>query len=59
MIASASQDGNIVRVYDENGHDIFNKEGQLMGFTATTVTVKDRVVYWTYDENGFTLFSKA
>jgi len=40
-IGSAKQDGNSVIVYDENGGYKFERNGELMGYTSSTVTVKD------------------
>lgn len=39
-IASAVQKGSNVYVYNEQGCSLFYKQGTLIGFTATTVTIK-------------------
>jgi len=42
-IGSAKQDGNSVIVYDENGGYKFERNGELVGYTSSTVTVKDSI----------------
>ena len=39
-IGSAKQDGNSVIVYDENGGYKFELNGELVGYTSSTVTVR-------------------
>jgi hypothetical protein len=53
-IGSAKQDGNSVIVYDENGNYKFQKDGtELIGYTSSTVTVKDSVgASITYGSDG-------
>ena len=34
-IGTAIQNGGFVRVYDEKGHPIYSKPGELYGFTST------------------------
>jgi hypothetical protein len=57
-IASAQQDGNKVKVYDEKGKELFKKDGALIGFTNATVTVKWNGKNITYDEKGREKFRK-
>lgn len=59
-IGSVKQDGNTVIVYDENGNFKFQKDGyELIGYTSTTITVKDCIGnYQTYDSNNQFLFQK-
>jgi len=52
MIAAAKQDGSGVRAYDENGFEIFFQYGELLGFTGSTVTIKDNGTVKVYDEKG-------
>ena len=39
MIGSAKQQGTNVMVYNESGGFMFNKTGNLVGYTSNTVTV--------------------
>lgn len=57
-IGSAVQDGNYVKVYDENGGYKFEKSGELVGYTSSTVTVKDGNYAKTYDSDGGYKFEK-
>ena len=53
MIALAKQEGSYVRVFDERNQQIFCRIGQLHGYTATTVAVKDNNGYITiWDDKG-------
>ena len=54
MIGSAKQDGSVVRVYDEKGNQLFYKNGTLIGYTGSAVTIKDSVgsTQRTFDEKG-------
>jgi len=49
-----------VDIYDENGSFKFSKYGELVGYTSTTVSIKDpgssRIDV--YDENGSFKFSR-
>ena len=60
MIASAKQDGSTVRVYNEKGSQLFSKTGILVGFTSSTVSIKDKSgsTVRTFNEKGGQLFSK-
>ena len=58
QIAVAKQNGNAVDVYDEEGHYLFSRSGELVGFTATTVAIKDSQSISVYDANGSYLFSR-
>lgn len=59
MIGTAKQNGSSVSVYDEKGNYLFSKSGTLIGYTATTVTIKTSSgSQSTYDEKGSYLFSK-
>lgn len=57
-IGSVVQKGLTVYVYDEKGDYLFDKGGQLVGFTSTTVSVQSGGGgVWVYDEKGNSLFS--
>ena len=55
MIAVAKQNGDWIEIYDENGglkSTIPCSGGELVGFTATTVSVKNGSWINIYDEEG-------
>ena len=58
MISFAKQDGDIVAVFDERGQQVFWKVGELLGYTANTVTIKDGSYIHVYNEQGREQFSK-
>jgi len=58
IIATAKQESRQVKVYDEKGNFMFSKTGELGGYTASTVTVKDGSQNKTYDNKGNFKFSK-
>lgn len=58
-IASAVQKGTNVYVYNEKGIHLFNRVGELVGFTSTTVTVKKGSSVICYDATGKTLFTHS
>ncbi len=58
MIGSAQQKGSTVYVYDERGYTICTKFGELVGFTASTFTVRNGSTLYTYNEKGMTQFTK-
>lgn len=59
MIGYAKQKGNSVWLYDETGKPLFNKCGELVGYTSNTVSVKSNTgCVWTYDCSGRVLFSR-
>jgi hypothetical protein len=58
-IATAKQDSATrVTVYDEKGSYLFSKSGELVGYTPTTVTIKEGSRNVTYDNKGSYKFSK-
>jgi hypothetical protein len=52
MIGSAKQQGTNVMVYSESGGFMFNKTGNLVGYTSNTVTVKQGGTTYVYGERG-------
>ena len=52
MIGSAKQQGTNVMVYNESGGFMFNKTGNLVGYTSNTVTVKQGSTTYVYGEHG-------
>ena len=51
-IGMAQQESGFVRVYDENGSILFSIGGELVGYTSTTVSIKDGRFIRVYDSNG-------
>lgn len=58
MIGSAKQQGTNVMVYNESGGFMFNKTGNLVGYTSDTVTVKQGGTTYVYGERGEIKFTK-
>lgn len=58
-IASAVQKGSNVYVYNEQGCSLFYKQGTLIGFTATTVTIKRGDYIECYNNKGSKLFQRC
>lgn len=52
MIGMAKQQGSNVMVYNESGGFMFNKTGNLVGYTSNTVTVKQGGTTYVYGERG-------
>ena len=59
MIGYVKKSYNSVWVYDETGKVLFNKCGELVGYTSATVSIKsDSGTVWTYDSKAKLLFGK-
>ena len=58
QIGMAKQSGTMVDVYDENGNYLFSRPGELAGFTASTVAIKDGSLVCVYDSTGTYQFSR-
>ncbi len=54
----AKQQGTNVMVYSETGSFMFNKTGNLVGYTSNTVTVKQGGTTYVYGEYGEINFTK-
>lgn len=52
MIEMAKQQGTNVMVYNESGGFMFNKTGNLVGYTSDTVTVKQGGTTYVYGVHG-------
>ena len=52
MIGMAKQQGSNVMVYNESGGFMYNKTGNLVGYTSNTVTVKQGGTTYVYGERG-------
>ena len=59
MIGMAKQQGTNVYVYSETGSFMFNKTGNLVGYTSNTVTVKQGGTTYVYGEHGEIKFTTA
>ena len=57
-ITSAVQKGSMVYTYNGN-RQLFCKQGELHGYTATTLSVVRNKTVYTYDEKGRQISSKA
>ncbi|KAF0093286.1 MAG: hypothetical protein E1N59_2978 [Puniceicoccaceae bacterium 5H] len=62
-IANAIQRGRVVYVYDERNRTFFTRavhsDGELLGYTSTTVNIRNGRIIYTYDERGRTLATRA
>ena len=58
MIATAKQESSQVNVYDEKGNFMFSRSGELVGYTSTTVTIKEGSQNNTYDTESNFKFSR-
>ena len=54
----AKQQGTNVYVYSETGSFMFNKTGNLIGYTSNTVTVKQGGSTYVYGKHGEIKFTK-
>ncbi len=59
VIGSASQLGDSVRVYSEQGKLLFVRSGSLMGYTSSSVTIRFGNAATTYDERGSQRFVRS
>ncbi len=57
-IGMALQEGDFVRVYDENGSILFSIGGALVSYTSSTVSIKDGSFIRVYDSTGSYKFSR-
>ena len=57
-IGMALQEGDFVRVYDENGSCLFTIGGALIGYTSNTVSIKEGCFIRVYDSTGSHKFSR-
>ena len=58
MISSAVQKGGSVYVYGPSGNILFIKNGTLMGFTSTSLTVKVGTIVYVYNDKGAVMFTR-
>lgn len=52
MIVTATQKGNSVYVYGEKSRLLFAKNGNLYGYTGSSVSIKRGSTIYTYNERG-------
>ena len=57
-IGMAQQEDGFVRVYNENGSYLFSIGGELVGYTSSTVSIKDGSFIRVYDSTGSYKFSR-
>ena len=57
-ISAAVQKGSSVYVYDESGRMLFQRSGQLNGYTINTVSIKKGSNVKVYDERGTMKFQR-
>lgn len=58
-IGTVTQRGNTIYVYDERGHLKFTQNGELQGYTRTTVSVRrSGSTIYVYDDNGHLSFTR-
>jgi len=58
-ISSVSESHGSIIVYDENGTEMFRRTGQLVGYTGSTVTVRDHNQNITYNNTGTEKFRRS
>ena len=59
MIVAAKQINKKVWVYNEKGNILFNRYGELMGYTGNTISIKNDIgVIIVYDDKGNILFRR-
>lgn len=58
-IGYAVQNGSKVTAYDMNNKVLFSVQGQLMGYTAASLSVKNNNKITVYDSKGYVKFSVA
>lgn len=59
MIGFAEQKGTATYVYNTNGGYKWHREGDLLGFTATTVIIKHGSTVFICDENGHIISTRT
>ncbi len=58
-IGTAIQRGNTVWVYDVNGALLFAHDGELMGFSGSTVSIRQGNIIMVYDASGSLKFTRG
>ena len=59
MIGCVKKSYNHINVYDETGKFLFDKCGELVGFTSASVSIKSNTgTIWVYNEQGRCLYGK-
>ena len=57
-IGTATQRGSIVYVYDESGRLKFTQNGELHGFTGSSVSIRKGSIIYVYDDSGRLSFTR-
>ena len=59
MIVAVKQINKKVWVYNEKGNILFNRYGELMGYTSNTISIKNNTgAIIVYDDKGNILFRR-
>lgn len=58
MIATAIQKGNTVYVYGTSGNILFTRNGILLGFTSSSVSIKVGGATYVYNDKGSIMFTR-
>lgn len=59
MIAAVKQNVKSIWVYDEHGRILFNKIGDLVGYTNETISIRSNSgTIWVYNDAGRALFGR-
>jgi len=58
MISSAIQKGSTVYVYGQTGNLLFTRNGTLMGFTSTSVSIKMGSTVYVISDKGAVMFTR-
>ena len=58
-ISTAVQRGTMVQVYDERGHAVFSRSGELHGYSGATVSVRRGRWVHTFDDRGRQISTRA
>lgn len=52
MISYVKQEGNTIYVFNENNTNIMIKNGELVGYTSETISIKQGNTTYVFDEKG-------
>ena len=58
MIALAKQHSAWVRVFDEHNHQLFDRPGELVGYTSDTVSIRQGNYIRVVDEKNHIKFTR-
>ena len=58
MIALAKQHNVWVRVFDDRNHQLFDRPGELVGYTSETVSIRQGHTIYVVDERNHIKFTR-